>query len=335
MYCSIMRISRLDEENFMQILVDWALFNYAKELRQHTREYNAQVPIVEKELLEKQIITWFVLEWVNPRTRTTIISEFIEKFVPDPKLAAKVSQIKSVFYSIFVGTQRISDHVLVAVDQYDKKAYKIKFKNKLPQSCVDLVFGVSIHPWEEDGTHRTSGIVSFNRTQPYGYISPEMQDVINRRHQKDRRNENVTASYKLFTYLKRRPIEHVDLISEFLDMPEGRKGEKIKAISNTLSTNGTNILKSLSKKEVLCLQFVYKSEGHAAKFRALEDRFGNDDFELFASNRAQSTLGQLREKGMLIVGKKTLGGRRYKIAVIPAELIPAMDRLGTHIKNRH
>lgn len=324
-----MRIHRLDAENFQQAMADWTLSQYEKELSRHASEYPERVAIEDDHLMEKQVLTWFMFEWINPRTRTTLAAEFIEKYIPDPKLAAKVSQIKRIFYSTFIIGDRVYDNVFNVVDQYDNKTYRVKFKNKLPSSFKDMTFSGYIHPWEDDGTYRSAGILSFSRANPYGFITPEMQNIIYRQIIKDKQDkaESVTIPHKLFTYLKNQPIELVELIAKFLDIPESKKRARIRAISKAISANGADILKSLTAEEVSCLQYVYESPGHGSKYRALEDRFGKDDYELFSPTRARSTIGQLREKGMLMVGRKTIDSRRYKVAVIPEELRPALGEL--------
>ena len=313
----------------MQALVDWARVAYADEMNQHKDEYPDRVPIEEPDLREKQFLTWFVMEWVNPRTRTTLLAEFIEKFVKNPEMASKIGNFKRVFYSTFLATQRISDNVLTAVDQYSKKSYRIKFNNKLPDSCEDLTFSGYISPWEKDGTHVTMGIITFSYLNPYGFITPDMQNILYRLLQKDKQNsaEDVPMPRKLSTYLKNQPVELVDIIAEFLDVSGERKRDRIKAIAAAISANGARLLESLSKDEQSCLLFVYGSKGMATKHGALERRFGDDDYEAFASQRARSTIGQLREKGMLMVGKKAIESKRYKVAAVPAELIPALDGL--------
>ena len=323
---------RLNEDNFLQVLVDWAQSTYGDELDLHGGEYPHMATFETEEKLVKQVLTWFVLEWTNPRTNTTLLEEFVDKFVKDTALAAKVSQFGRAFYSTFRVTRRVSDCTYVVIDQITKKRYRVKFRNTIPPSHARLTFNGYIHPWEPDGTHRATGILTFSEAPPIPFITPNMQEDLFRMMMKEKQDKcesvPVSATTKLSTYLKNQPIETVNAVSGFLNVPEGRKREKISGIRAALSGDGAaHVLESLPKKELACLLHVRQSPQKASKHGGLERKFGDDDFDPYGSGRARSVIGRLREKGLLIVGKKTMGDKRYKVAVAPAELGAALDKL--------
>ncbi len=327
-----LRFGRLNEDNFLQVLVDWAQSAYGDELDRHGGEYPHMATFDTEEHLVKQTLTWFVLEWTNPRTNITLLEEFVDKFVKDPALAAKVSQFGRAFYSTFRVARRVSDRTYDVVDQITKKIYRVKFRNPVPPSRVEITFSGYIHPWEADGTHRATGILTFREASPTPFITPDMQEDLFRMMMKEKQDKcesvPVSATTKLSTYLKSQPIELVNSVSSFLNVPEGRKREKISGIRAALSGDGAaRVLRSLPKKELECLLHVHQSPQKVAKHGGLERRFGDDDFDPYGSGRARSVIGRLREKGLLIVGKKTMGSKRYKVAVAPTEMGAAMDKL--------
>lgn len=322
---------RLNEDNFLQVLVDWAQSAYGSELARHGGEYPHMTDFETEEQMTKQILIWFVLEWTNPRTSTTLVEEFVDRFVKDPALAAKVGQFGRAFYGTFRIVQRVSDCTYVVTNPVTKKRYRVKLRTPIP-SGAELTFNGYIHPWEADGTHRATGILTFREAQPTPFITPDMQDDLFRMMMKEKQDRYesvpVSAATRLSTYLKNQPIELVNAVSGFLNVPEGRKKEKISGIRTALSGGGAaRVLKSLPEKELACLLYVRQSPQKAAKYGGLERRFGDDDFDPYGPGRARSTIGRLREKGLLVVGRKAMGSKRYKVAVAPADLGAALDEL--------
>ena len=322
----------LDGDNFMPVLANWAQDVYDDELERYGGDYPHPANFQTMESMTTQTLAWFVLEWKNPRTGTTPLEEFVDKFIEDPALAAKLSQFGRAFYSNFQIIRCISDHVVDAVDKNTQKKYRVRFGNKLPGPYIS--FRGYIYPWEEDGAYRATGIIVFEPPPANaGFITADMQDELLRMLMKERRDKTeaapVSGTTKLSSYLRNQPIELVGRVAEFLNVREGKKKERIAAIKTALSANGADrILKSLSKEEQACLQYVHRSPQRAVKYGELERRFGKDDFDPFLPRReAQSMIGCLREKGLLMVGRKAMQNRRYKVVVVSAEMKATLDSL--------
>ena len=321
----------LNEENFLDYLSEWAIADWDREIQEHIGEYPSRISIEDEELHGKQIVTWFMLEWVNPRTGTTILAEFIEKFVKDPALAAKVGQLNGAFYSTFLFTRQISNDLFVITDQVTKKTYRLRFAAGLPGSWEDLILNTYIHPWDDDGTYVTAGVSTLSHPNPYGFITPDMHDALFRRFLREKQDaaEALPIPRKMFTYLKNQPIELVNSVSDFLNVPEGKKRERINAISAAMSSRGASVLESSSKMERSCLLYVYGFKDHVTKHKELERLFSDDDYNPFSSQRSRSVIGRLRERGLLMVGRKIILNRKYKVAAVPAEILPALDGLSS------
>ena len=326
-------IRRINEDNFLQALVDWTQATYDDELDRYGGDYPYPRHFDTEDKLVKQTIIWFVLEWKNPRTGTTLLEEFVDKFIKDPELAAQVSQFGCVSYSTFRAVRRVSKHVLLVADEHTEKEYQVRFRNKLPRSCEDVYFSGYIHPWKDDGAYRATGIITFKQIpddDPLG-----LADTLKRTDRKIEKEAQavseevpISANAKLSAYLWRQSIIQVMEVAKFLNVPEGNKRERIAGIKDVLSTNGVGILKSLSKKELACLLYVYQSPQKAVKHEDLERRFGKDDFRLSLFERgALSAMGRLREKGLLIVGRKEIQSKQHKVAVVPSEIWDALGKL--------
>ena len=305
--------------------------NYRDELKKHAAEYpeEGRVPLKKQKQAKKQVQTWFMLEWINPRTGTTIVAEVIKKYVKDPSLRAKVSKYNHIFYSTFIATRHVSDYVLVVAELGTFKQYRVRFRNKLPNYSNTLVVSGYIHPWEADGTHAAAGIVGFQDIDIEKDMPPEVEVLLFGRTLKEQQEgvNNVKLPNRLVTYLRSQPIEFVNSISDFLNISGGTKEGRIRAIESAISARGADILGSLSEEERSCLLYVYGSDGRAVKYKLLQNRFSADDYGQYAPQPSRSTIGRLREKGMLLVGKKFINGKQYRVAAVPEEILPALDRL--------
>ena len=327
-------LRRLNKDNFLQVLVDWARANYDDELNRYGGDYPYPADFDTEEKLFKQTLTWFVLEWKNPRTGITLLEEFVDRFIKDPELAAQVSQFGLVLYSRFNIIRRVSKHAAVVVDDRTKKEYHVKFRSKLPGSCEGVFFSGYIHPWKDDGAYRATGILTFERVpNVFGHMAKllaKREDSHAKEAQDASEAGPIPANPKLSGYLWRQPIIQVWEVGKFLNVPRGNKREMIAGMKDVLAANGVDILKSLSRKELSCLLYLYRSPQKMVKHEDLERRFGRDDFRLSLFERgARSPMGRLREKGLLIVGMGKMGNNRHKVAAVPAEIWDALGELAS------
>lgn len=89
---------------------------------------------------------------------------------------------------------------------------------------------------------------------------------------------------------------------------------------------------NLEEDERAALRFILNGGGWA-KVSALTRRFGSVEGDGFwwEETPPRSTLGRLRLKALLFVGRALIDGRRYKVAVIPLELREGLAKLlGSH-----
>ena len=328
-----MVVRRIDEDNFLQALVDWAQATYDDELDKYGGDYPYPPRFDTEDQLVKQTVIWFVLEWKNPRTGTTLLEEFVDKFIEDPKLAAQVRQYGRVSFSMFRIVRRVSKHVAVVADEQTDKEYQVRFRNKPPRHEGILFYGY-IHPWKDDGVYRATGILTFLRPPPDDITRMLLKSRLDYSLTKEAQDKSeevpISANAKLSAYLWRQSSIQVMEVAKFLNVPEGNKREQIAGIKDVLSTNAVRILKSLSKEELSCLLYVYRSPQKMVVHKDLERRFGRDDFRLSLFDRgARSAMGRLREKGLLIVGMKKMQDKQHKVAVVPDEIRDALGELAS------
>lgn len=159
-------------------------------------------------------------------------------------------------------------------------------------------------------------------------ITPDMMmDYLTSGWRKEQESKPININTKLSTALNKCPAPWVNgiCINLGLDPKSLRKRKaKVQAIVDHLidPQKLRAVLESLSPESCEALDYVL-GKGGWVKIGPLTHRFGpQDDVGWFWSEAEPptSTLGRLRVRGLLFVGKAGIGGRNYTVAVIPKEL---------------
>ncbi len=144
----------------------------------------------------------------------------------------------------------------------------------------------------------------------------------------DANSISLNISSTLHSCLNKLPTEWVNAIAMFWKRPAIRlKRERIKDITSFLLDEKSfpNIAENISKSEKQVLQVILDNDSFV-QYGRLERKFGNenDDSYWWTNNPPKSTIGKLRYKGLLFVGKAPIKSRNYKIAFIPKDLLPVI-----------
>ena len=104
----------------------------------------------------KQHMTWFLAEWINPATGTTIVEEFVKETVTDRKVANMLLQFTELFFDRFVVKEhRGSD--IIAYGTGTRRTYRIVTAAGNSFYPIGTKFEGRIHPYE--GKYKTCGII--------------------------------------------------------------------------------------------------------------------------------------------------------------------------------
>ncbi len=128
--------------------------------------------------------------------------------------------------------------------------------------------------------------------------------------------------------LNKCPAEWIDAICKAIGVRWDVKREKIHGIVERLTdADGLGrLVGSLSEECRGALVFVLERGGWV-KYGQLSRRAGREDGGFFWTRSPPRTvIGVLRLHGLLFVGRSGLGGRTYKVAVVPRELRPLLER---------
>jgi len=132
-----------------------------------------------------------------------------------------------------------------------------------------------------------------------------------------------TSKMDLIAVLQKQPIEWVEAIYTFLELPNEckKKKEYIAAISAFLKqkSNLTSVLQKLPLPAQRLLGVVLEAGG-IFPYTCLVECFGNDVYDGFywREKPPKSIIGILRARGLLFVGR--MKGRKHKVAFIPVDL---------------
>ncbi|MCD6319481.1 MAG: DUF2384 domain-containing protein, partial [Candidatus Desulfofervidaceae bacterium] len=132
-----------------------------------------------------------------------------------------------------------------------------------------------------------------------------------------------TPEMNLLSVLQKQPIEWIEAIYTFLELPDGgrRKKEYITAINAFLKYK-SNLLSVVQKLPLPAQKLlgVVLEAGGIFPYTCLVECFGNDIYDGFywREKPPKSVIGILRARGLLFVGR--MKGKKCKVAFIPVDL---------------
>lgn len=336
---------KVTEENCVDLAWQYFLAKYGDEVLDHRDECPYDLNVGSDEFEYKQVATWLLCERKDQLGRT-VIDEFVESFVDDPGTASRLLQMKDLVHDTFVMEGPPDrDMVMEVVSESTGEKFAVQMQGASPEIYqMGRAFTGRIHPWYDNGTHRTTGIITIELDGPRGgggeggfvargAITPGMIDMLLEQMRDDLQESaesiTITPTSGTRTLLRELPAEWVDGIYDSLRI--GRRGlakrEKIRRISSALASESglERVVRGLSGDEVAALRLVL-GKGGRVKYRALCRKVGADDTGWDWRPRPGSTVGRLRRHGLLVVGRQRISGRAYKVAAIPADVIAPLER---------
>lgn len=141
----------------------------------------------------------------------------------------------------------------------------------------------------------------------------------------------ITLNSGIRALLKNMPVEWVNAISDFWELPEQRlKRDRIRNIVEflTRADSAEMIYDELEDEKKQLLVMLLDNEG-GVKYNVVSKKFGDekDDSYWWEEEMPDSTIGQLRMMGLIAVGKANFNGRRYKTVIIPKDVRPVVEKV--------
>lgn len=329
-----MVINIFTEENCKQAVYEYSKQNYLQEFTNVAELFPYTNEGLSADLKFKNMLDWFIFEWINPVTGKTIVREFVEKHQIQEPLREKMLQMETPFYSEFrVLSLNKDSNNLIVLDRKSGKNYEVTGANLVDTFNAGQVIKGRMHAWGNEW--RFTGILSSTPSEEeiememfarHGIISPNILV----QHFEDNKIEEiedviVKGQINVHGILNKYPAHWIDGICDNLKINTKGilKKEKIKLITHTINQDAQIILTTLSNEEKNCLKLIANAGG-MIKYGKL-NKFSSDMPYWWHEQGVNSTIGKLRAKGLLYVGKSLVGSKFYKMALIPLEVVSVIQ----------
>jgi hypothetical protein len=322
----------IDEENINQAIFDYANKKYGIQSQELFQRYIDEFPEKDWELPHEtwinNFLAWLFFEKVLPQTGLTIAEEFAEN---TPELSTEmkenVLQMKNIIRSKFLVISK-KDSFLKIKDQKRGGVYNIKLLTESPISPNCMVNG-RIHPFGDH--YRFAGVFQMS-------ISPLIPDpeILFGAYENDQLKKIESIPLRRVSSLKsilnKYPAHWIDWMCKDYGLKERLKKDKVQRIETKIVNDLPQIVLKLPKKSKEALAFCIE-QGGVVKYGRLKKY--DDDMDFFwKEENPVSTIGMLRQKGLMIVGKMVFGDRRFKVAFIPVEIREGLKSV-LYSKNIH
>jgi hypothetical protein len=311
-------IKMIDEENVNQEIFEYADKKYGKQSEELFQRYLNEFPEKDvklpKETWSNNFLAWLFFEKVLPQTGMTIADEFA-KNTPDlsPEMKETVLKMKNIIRSEFVVISK-KDLFLNIKDTKSSEVYKVKLHAPSPISPNFVLTG-RIHPFGDH--YRFAGVFLVSTSQLL--LDP---DILMSAYENDglKKIESMPLrkGSSLQSIMNKYPAHWIDWMCKHYDLKEKLKTEKVRAIESKIVNDLPRIVSNLPEKSKEVLAYCIK-EGGFVKYGQLKDF--DDDMDFFwKEGKTLSSIGLLRQKGLMVVGKMVYGERQFKVAFIPVEI---------------
>jgi hypothetical protein len=308
----------IDEENVNQEIFEYADKKYGKQSEELFQRYLNEFPEKDvklpKETWSNNFLAWLFFEKVLPQTGMTIADEFA-KNTPDlsPEMKETVLKMKNIIRSEFVVISK-KDLFLNIKDTKSSEVYKVKLHAPSPISPNFVLTG-RIHPFGDH--YRFAGVFLVSTSQLL--LDP---DILMSAYENDglKKIESMPLrkGSSLQSIMNKYPAHWIDWMCKHYDLKEKLKTEKVRAIESKIVNDLPRIVSNLPEKSKEVLAYCIK-EGGFVKYGQLKDF--DDDMDFFwKEGKTLSSIGLLRQKGLMVVGKMVYGERQFKVAFIPVEI---------------
>jgi len=309
----------IDEDDLPQAIFDYTMTKYAKRSRELSERYVEEFPEKDWDLpdeaWQKNFLCWLFYEKVLPETGKTIAEEFAEQSTElTPEMKKNVLQMRNMIRSKFVVISGKGDMVKMK-DMKSKVTYDVKRYPGNSRLHPNTMVTGRIHPFGDH--YRITGFLLLETT-PLILDSDILLHAFENAQVERFENIQLRKSSTFQSVMNKYPSHWVDSMCEYYAIKQRMKKDKICAIENKLTSDLPKIINDLPEKCKEVLQLCMKNGGFV-KYGMLK---GYDDGIGFfwEKQSTMSTVGKLRQKGLLFVGKMGFGDRNYKIAFIPIEI---------------
>jgi hypothetical protein len=153
-----------------------------------------------------------------------------------------------------------------------------------------------------------------------------MMNMMTSSMSKDEDSKPITLNITISAGLNKFRNSRINAVSKALGIStKDVKKDKIDQIISRLTTELDEVMMKLPPKSKEALKLVM-DEGGWVKYNKLSSEYGEENNSYFwETEPPTSTVGVLRVHGLLFVGKAGIGGRMYKVAVVPKDIRKGLE----------
>lgn len=317
----------IDENNFKQVLFEYTMEKYENKLDEFYDKFFDEFPYdykgISDELHFKNFIDWLMIEKKLPETGKTIVEEFVCQHPElNEEMKQKLLNMKNVISSEFVVLSK-NKLELTLKDRKTGNLYPARLYSNVSGIGRNTLIIGRIHPF---GTFYRFAGAFISHNSPMILDTDVLMNAFEDRSIEQAESIVLAPYAKLTAILNKYPFQWVDGICDELgiDVKE-KKDVKVKLIANMLQSNIKEIIAAIPQKSKEALNLILNNGGFLqyGKLKAYDDEISF----WWNENPPKSTIGILRLKGILAVGKMPIAGRMYKVAVIPKDIIGPLQKV--------
>jgi hypothetical protein len=155
-----------------------------------------------------------------------------------------------------------------------------------------------------------------------------MMNIMTSSMSRDEDSKPITLNTTISAGLNKFRNSRINAVSKALGIStKDVKKDKIDQIISKLTTELDEVIDKLPPKSREALKLVM-DEGGWVKYNKLSNEYGEENDSYFwETEPPTSTVGVLRVHGLLFVGKAGIGGRMYRVAVVPKDIREGLEEL--------
>ncbi|HMA84015.1 MAG TPA: hypothetical protein VKP59_07295 [Candidatus Thermoplasmatota archaeon] len=309
----------IDDDDIPQAIFKYAYENYADKGSDFFEKFMDEFPEKDWDLDEKpwmkNYLCWLFYEKVLPGKTMTVAEEFAAQSKElSEEMKKKIFQMRNTIRSDFV-VLSVRKYIIKIKDMHTKREYTLKQGEGGLGLQPNMLLTGRIHPFGK--YYRTTGIFTV-KTTPL-ILDPTVLMHAYEHDQVDRFTDiKLHKSSKFKTVMKKYPAHWIDWMCDYYEIEERLKKDKISEIEKKLILDLPSIIQRLSTTAKDVLYLCMKNDG-MVKYRKLNKY--DDELGYFWEEQSEmSTIGELRQKALLFIGKMRIGQRNFTVAFIPVEI---------------
>ena len=308
------------EADLFGSIAEYAFERYRERLKDMFDEYWERFPEKDWDLPDeaafKNFMTYLIYEVPFLKGGKTMAEDFaINSKDLDSDTRESIMKMRHMIRSQFVVISRQGKNRAIVKDLCSKIRYPLIFVTENDPPMPNDVIEGRIHPFGDH--YRFSGICNIEVFPVI--MDPEVyMEAWKKKQMGELESIEIRPGSSFSSILMKYPAHWIDKLAEIHGVEERLKRDKVNGIVERIVGRMPSIWKNLSSESREVLRICLDDGGYV-KTGKLKDYSDDTTYFWPINKEGTAPLGDLRRKGLLIVGKMRIGSRNYSVAFIPKE----------------